>query len=84
VSNDDAWFAAARRQSALDERHQNVGGLFFAVEERCLVAARRGLTKFIRVEWNRLNLDGVEQRDKHFSRARAGPFDPDWRCRGLF
>jgi len=69
VSNDDAWFAAARRQCALEERHQNVGGLFFAVEECCLVAARRGLTKFARVERNRLNLDGVEQRDKHFSRA---------------
>jgi hypothetical protein len=32
VSNDDAWFAAAPRQCALEERHQNVGGLFFAVE----------------------------------------------------
>ena len=29
--------------------------------------------KIVRVERNRLNLDGVEQRDKHFYRAPLGP-----------
>jgi hypothetical protein len=30
-----------------------------------------------RVERNRLNLDGVERRDKHFYRAASGPSDPN-------
>ena len=32
----------------------------------CIPAHCPGLEKSIRLEWNRLNLDGVEHRDKHF------------------
>src|ERR1700733_13000364 len=37
------------------------------------LAAAPVARKIVRVERNRLNLDGVEQRDKHFYRAPSGP-----------
>src|ERR1700751_1925127 len=44
----------------------------------CVIGEMLPQIQIDRVERNRLNLDGVEQRDKHFH------YVPERRCRGLF